>query len=845
MAPTDFDLEIKPRIPEALERLHDLAGNLLYSWRRPLRDLFVSLDRPLWRACNHNPKLFLRRVDEGKLQAAARDPDWLKKFRAALQWYDDYCGAGHPRVMSDAASIAYFCAEFGFHESLPIYSGGLGILAGDHCKAASDLNLPFVAVGLLYHRGYFTQTIDARGDQQSHGVDQGFANLPIAVARDADGGELRVRVPVADREVALRIWQVAVGRVKLYLLDADLADNHYQDRHITAQLYGGDRHTRIQQEMVLGVGGVRALRALGREVTVWHINEGHAAFLLLERIREAQRGGLDFAAALEAVAAATVFTIHTPIPAGHDRFDRETVLHHFSSYLTELGIDGNELLALGRAPGDDHHFNMTALALRGSRFHNGVSRIHGAVAAEMESHLWPQVPPAENPVSYITNGVHTESFLDRDWVELYDKQIPEWREHLNDGNFWHCLNNIDDNIWWRVHRRIKRSLLREIAALVSDQHRRNGLSQALIERSTAWITPPERDVLVIGFARRFATYKRASLLFLEAERLARLVADAGRPVVFIFAGKAHPDDEPGRGLIHTLYERSLEAEFVGRVILLEGYDIALARRLVAGCDIWLNTPEYPREACGTSGQKAGINGVVNLSIRDGWWDEGYNGANGWAVAPHGRDCDPDYRNRQEAVDILDIIEHQVVPAYYQRGLGDFPAEWVRLSKASVQSTIARFSARRMVQEYADRFYRPAARQGARLNSAKAAQTLADWKRRVLDKWPGVGVERLDAAETELFYRQPLTIRVRVDLNDLDAEDVQVECVLGQPDNGVFKTQSCRRFTLDQGTPEDGSEAVFALDWTPESCGVKHYRLRVYPYHPLLSHPFELGCMLWL
>ncbi len=843
MSTTDFSLEVRPRIPAQLERLHDLAGNLLYSWRRPLRDLFIALDRPLWRACNHNPKLFLRRVDEAKLRTAALDANYLKKYRAALQWYDDYCSAEPPT--GDIPLIAYFCAEFGFHESLPIYSGGLGILAGDHCKAVSDLNMPFVAVGLLYHQGYFAQTINAEGWQVSHGISRSFTSLPIAPACDTTGNTVRVQVPIADRQVVLQVWRVRAGRIDLLLLDADLDANSPTDRYITRQLYGGDRTMRIQQEMILGIGGVRALRALGLAPAVWHINEGHAAFLTLERVVELRRAGIDFDTALEQVAGATVFTIHTPIPAGHDCFDRDTLRHHFNSYLQDLKISGDELLALGGADVDHHAFNMTALALRASRFHNGVSRIHGAVAAQMESYLWPQVPPQENPIGYITNGIHTESFLDRDWTELFDKQLPEWRQHLNDDAFWRQVDNIDDETWWRVHCSIKQTLLREIAQLVRCQHERNGLSQALIERSLSVVGDADADVLVIGFARRFATYKRAGLLFMEAERLARLVNDSERPVALVFAGKAHPDDQPGRELIKLLYEKSLQPDFIGRVILLEGYNIALARRLVAGCDVWLNTPEYPREACGTSGQKAGANGVVNLSIRDGWWDEGYNGDNGWAVSPHDPDCDPEYRNRQEAADILDIIEHQVIPAWYDRGNQSCPLNWVRLSKASMQSTIARFSAQRMVEEYLQQLYLPAARQGMRMAEADNAERLAEWKRRVLARWPGVHAERIDAPATEVFFSESLPMRVRVNLNGLAPDDIAVECLVGEVEHGEFTSHSCLRLQLDESADQQRGSKVFAIDWQPDCCGLKHYRLRVYPYHSLLAHPFELGCMLWL
>ncbi len=853
MNATEFNLEVKPRVPAGLVRLHELASNLLYSWHRPIRELFFGLDMSLWKDCNHSPKLFLRRVDQDKLEAAADDAAYLEKYRRVLSWYDNYLGTvmAAPGRFNDALPLtAYFCAEYGFHESFPIYSGGLGILAGDHCKAASDMGIPFVAVGLLYHQGYFTQTIDSRGRQVSLGVNQPFVNQPIESVQSGPGTPLYVTVDIAEREVILRVWRANVGRISLYLLDSDLPDNSAEDRQITHQLYGGDHRTRIQQEIILGVGGVRALQALGLQPTVWHINEGHAAFQVLERTLTLTRQGADFYSALEQVAGATVFTMHTPIAAGHDSFDKETMVHYFSRYLQAANISFEEFLALGRSAVDQHRFDMTSLALRGSRFYNGVSRIHGGVAARMEQHIWPQIPAAENPVGYITNGVHIESILDKDWIELFDGRFPDWRERAQEKDFWSCLDSVDDEIWWDIHSAIKRSLFRDIHRRLCHQHRRNGLSEALIERSTAYLTGERSDILVIGFARRFATYKRATLLFSQLERLTELVNNADRPVVFIFAGKAHPGDEPGKALIQRIYEYSLQPEFIGRVLLLEGYDIAMARVLVAGCDVWLNTPEYPLEACGTSGQKAGVNGVLNLSIRDGWWDEGYNGRNGWAVAPHCQkageeDWDPDYCARQEAIDIFNILEHQVIPTYYRRDGARYASDWVRLSRASMQSIISRFSAQRMVTEYVDEMYKPAALQQQRLAQGSNANTLARWKKYVSERWPGVRATCLAAPDDEIFYRESVSIRVRIELHGLSSDDVVVDCLLGLGGGEEFAADHCVRFQIDPTSPMSNGDAVFVLDWAPEFCGLKSYRVRIYPSHPLLSHPFEMGFMLWL
>lgn len=852
-----YSLEVKPKIPDKIAGLKLFSENLLYSWQGSIRELFALLDRPLWLACKQNPKLFLRRVDEQLLNAAAQNDAYLEKYNQVLDWSKNYCQAkvGRPDLsqqLPDKTLIAYFCAEFGFHESLPIYAGGLGILAGDHCKAASDMGLNFVAVGLLYHEGYFTQIIDAQGQQIFHYQFQSFVDSPITEWRDEQNNPVIVSVPAANQNIAVKLWRVSVGRIQLVLLDADIDQNSPDDRLITRKLYGGDSKMRLQQEMILGIGGVRALAALGIEPTVWHINEGHAAFSVFERILQLRKNSKSLNAALEEIAGASVFTMHTPIAAGHDRFDAELISHYFSHYLQELEIDIDQFMALGKSIDHQQQFNMTALALRGSRFHNAVSRIHGGVASKMEQYLWPQVPAEENPISYITNGIHVETFLHKQWRDLFDRRLADWRDNFYQPGYWQSLEDIDSQTWWSVHCKIKQLLLAEIADRLRVQHHRNGLSEALIERSIRYLCQADETVLVIGFARRFTSYKRAGLLFLEMQRLAELVGDPQWPVIFVFAGKAHPSDDGGKELIKTLYEKSLQAEFIGRIILLEGYDISLARMLVSGCDIWLNTPQYPMEACGTSGQKAGVNGVVNLSIRDGWWAEGYNGKNGWAVAPHDPDCDPEYRDRQEAIDILDIIQHQIIPVWQQRDKDQYPQQWIDFSRASMASIIAKYSAQRMVHDYIEQAYAPAAQQGSRLAQPGQAELLADWKQRVLKRWPEISARRIDQPVTEINLRQTVSLAVEVDLNGLDAADILVECLVGKIVEQQFCTDSCIRLAFQASGHSDKQqgvrgfgEATFAVDWTPTECGLKEYRLRLYPYHKLLSHPFEMGCMLWL
>jgi starch phosphorylase len=845
MPGTLFRLELRPQIPAALSRLTDLASNLMYSWDRDIRGVFWRLDKDLWRTCGNNPKLFLRRVSQRVLEAAADDDDFLQDYNGALSSYDSYLASDpKPEVLEHLQPgrdlIAYFCAEFGLHESLPIYSGGLGILAGDHCKAASDLGLPFVAVGLLYREGYFIQTIDALGRQVAHPQTANFDELPISIARDAKGAEVRVSVPIADRTVQLRVWRADVGHIALYLLDSDLPENSDADRSITFQLYGGNTDTRIQQEIVLGVGGVRALRALGLAPTAWHINEGHAAFLILERVREQVAKGMDFDAALEEVAAGTVFTTHTPVPAGHDIFHHAQLQWFFQQLLPQFGIEPLRLLQLGADGHGETRFNMTALALRGSRYHNGVSRIHGGVASAMERKLWPQITPEENPIGSVTNGVHLPTFIARAWTQLFHDALRGWRNKLLDVDYWQRLDEIPNHRFRAVRRQLKRDLLIDIDERITRQHRRNEVPEALIAQATQHIRTHETRTLVLGFARRFATYKRATLILRDPARLSKLLNDPQRPAILIFAGKAHPKDQPGQDLIRQLHEMSLTPEFIGRLFMVEGYDMLLARNLVQGCDVWLNNPEYPQEASGTSGEKAGINGVVNVSVMDGWWAEGYQpepNQNGYAIVPV---LDPNIRDAEESRQLLDLLEHEVAARYYH-GAGDgYSDEWLRLSRNSMKSLIPRFNSSRQVIDYVRGYYGPASKAAKRLSAdqGKAAQVLSQWKRRVREAWPGVSLSLATTPAAVVATGERLPLRVQAQLNGLDAEDLVVECRVGRLD-----TQA--RFQVERVLPlKAGKDGVFETELEPLA-GLQHYQIRAYPRHPAQAHRFELGAMVWL
>jgi len=850
MSGTIYQIEVRPVIPERLTGLQQLASDLLYSWDRGVRGLFYRLDNVLWEACNHNPKVFLRRVSQHILDEAVEDHLFMEEYNRVMSTYQNY----HEKVVNQYVAdsldlehdlVAYFCAEFGFHESFPIYSGGLGILAGDHCKAASDLGIPFIAVGLLYRQGYFNQTIDGDGNQLAQYNNINFDELLVTPATDPNGGELCVTVEIENRSVRLKVWQAKAGHITLFLLDSDLELNAIEDRSITFQLYGGDKNTRIQQEIVLGIGGVRALRAMGIDPTIWHINEGHAAFQILERCREHVLQGLDFDSALETVAASTVFTTHTPVAAGHDIFERERMSHYFSSYAKSLGIDMADFLDLGNTPSNHGSFNMTSLALHGSRFHNGVSRIHGGVASRMEGYVWPQIPHEENPISYVTNGVHVPTFMAREWVNLFDMRFSEWRNALLDKEYWSCIDSIADHRFWSLRKELKSLMMNDIYLRMIRRYKRAGYSEAMLQRFTDVTSQPESNVLVLGFARRFATYKRATLLFSDPQRLARLVNDPNRPVIFIFAGKAHPRDVPGQELIRTINEYSLRPEFLGKIILLEGYDMALARKLVTGVDVWINTPEYPLEASGTSGQKAAINGVLNLSVLDGWWGEGYNGENGWAIHPHGQHIDHALRNQEESADLLNLLEHEVIPMFFDQGNLGYSTRWVKMSKASMKSCIPRFNSQRMVVDYVNEFYAKARAQTNRFaeNNYAPAKELAAWKRKIRKHWSLVNIQRVDHGAEQITDGQSLPIQVRAYLDGLEAGDVVVECMVGTlADNDKLQVREIFHFSYN-GVQGDFHE--YKLDLKPHSSGLNHYKIRMYPYHPLLSHPFELGFMLWI
>jgi glycogen phosphorylase len=851
-------IEITPIIPDSLGRLTELASNLFFSWHRPTRALFEDLDPDLWVQSGGNPRLLLRCVDQDKLHRAAENPVYLARYAEVLQTFDAYVAA--PTSVPDAPLTAYFCAEYGFHESFPIYSGGLGVLAGDYCKSASDVRLNFVAVGLLYGQGYFTQTLDNDGVQHATYLEQDPRDLPVDLVIGPAGEPLSVSVRIAGRDVVARIWKAQVGRVPVYLLDTNCPQNSPSDRDVTHRLYGGDQSTRIRQEMILGIGGQRALRALGLAPAVWHLNEGHAAFLILELLREQVRSGLDPAVALEAVASRCVFTTHTPVAAGHDAFGDELLVQHIGEFAQEFGLAAERLLELGRAPSAPGFFNMTRLALNGARRVNGVSRVHGLVSSQLCADQWPEVRPEENPVGFVTNGVHVPTFLHQSWAAFFDERLgADWRQQLMEPAYWRRLESVPDEAYWATAQSVKSRMLAGVRERMQRAYVRKGLSPAQWRHVTRSLDPQDPSLLTVGFARRFATYKRAALLLKDRQRLARLIDKLGCPVVFIFAGKAHPADEPGKQVLREIMQLMLAPEFLGRVVFIEDYDMQLARWLVSGVDVWLNNPIAPLEASGTSGIKAAINGRLNLSVLDGWWAEGWASDNGWGIPPVNVD-DPERRDELEAELIFDTLEEEVVPLYYARTAEGCSTEWVRRSKRAMMTVIPQFSSRRMLHDYVDGLYQPARRQYERLAAEgfTAARALSEWKQRVRTAWPTVGVRLLADAPAELPQRQHLTVRVAASLAGLAPSDVRVEFVARRrlpeasfepPPLSSYRAARPDGFWsasfVATGEHEPDGAAVFALDAEPPASGQFATQVRIYPFHELLSHPHELGLMKWL
>lgn len=848
--PTFQTYNVTPTLPAALEPLREISYNLWWTWEPAARRLFRHLDPELWNRTNHNPVRMLQMSRQARLEELAQDKTFLRELKQVHDAFYKYLERKDTYGKTGAGSgitkpIAYFSAEFGFHESIPNYSGGLGILAGDHCKSASDLNLNFVALGLLYRHGYFRQEIDREGTQHAISLNQNFHHLPIREMQ-GDGGKVLVSVPILDREVQAKIWELRVGRVNLYLLDTDVPENSPEDRLITAELYGGDLEMRMRQEILLGIGGVKALGVLGIDAQVFHMNEGHSAFLALERIRRLiAEKGLDFYSALQVVAAANVFTTHTPVPAGNDSFPREMMRKYFGNFARELDLPFDELFSFGQTrinPSDP--FSMTILALRMSRHANGVSRLHGDVSRMLWRDVWTGVPVEEVPITSITNGIHTKTWMAPEFSALYRKYLGDWEENLTNEDFWRRVMDIPDSQLWDTHQQLKRRLVEFVRERVRAQRQRVGESPQSIRTANQLLDP---EILTIGFARRFATYKRGALLFADKERLKKLLNDASRPVQFIFAGKAHPRDEGGRALIKEVYQFSREAGIENRVVFVEDYDSYIARRLVQGVDLWLNNPLRPHEASGTSGMKLAPNAGLNLSVLDGWWCEGFNGNNGWAIGPEISSGSIEFQNDVDANSLYHVLENQIIPLYYAKPDGKLPLAWLQLMREAIRTVTPVFNTHRMVKEYTERLYLRAAQsyQDFSRDDCTTAAELSRWKSQTRKDWPQVRVQEVQVSNTDrhnIAVGETLQLSAHVFLGGVDPRNVRVEAYHGESDNGGIKNPMVTILT-EIGRNGDGSYIYEGTVPASES-GAYGFSVRVVPTHPQLMQAHELRLITW-
>jgi len=878
-------------IPQRLSRLRDIAGNLWWTWNCEAAEMFEMADPSLWKETGGNPAAFMKRIGSQRLEQLSGDQEFLKIYDDVVSKFDAYMNrtdTWYNRTFPDLGGqmVAYFSAEYGLSETIPVYSGGLGVLSGDHCKSASDLGIPFTAVGLFYRQGYFNQKINHEGIQETSFSTLNINELPVSQVTDEKGEPLLISVEFPGRTVYASIWQIKVGTVNIYLLDSDVPSNTGQDRHITSRLYGGNHETRIQQEILLGIGGVRALEALGIRPTVYHMNEGHSAFLCFELIRRSMmKCNIGFHEARELVSPSLVFTIHTPVPAGIDVFPHDAMDMYFTSFRESLGISREEFLALGQDPGNPYGFNMAVLAMKMASGRNGVSKLHGAVTRRMFSGLWPGVPEDEVPVTHVTNGIHTLTWLSPALRKLFDKYLPEgWENRIYERSTWKFIENIPDEELWETHLGLKKSMVEYVNGRI-----RSGQMSAREMKQCRSIDP---DALTIGFARRFATYKRAALIFRDIDRIRKLFGMENAPIQIIFAGKAHPADKPAQDLIKYINDISEQEGFRGKVVLLENYNIALARRLIQSVDVWLNNPRMPLEASGTSGQKAGLNGVLNFSVLDGWWREGYNGQNGWAIGTEKIYPDEFLQDNADSDSLYDTLENSIIPLYYQRNEKGIPTGWVRMMKESIMSLAAYFSTHRMLQDYMSKLYVPAMQKVCSLYDACGADCrkiteLAQWKAHVRSNWhlvdikrggwrtekpgagesdtacsvesavtiagqgsetdadadPGAGACSGTDADITAFPGMKTTLEAIVSLGALKPEDVSVELYYGIiGDEGEIINGE--HLPMQLCGEVEGSVCKYAADLHLTGGGEYGYQFRVFPKHPLMTDKFELGLVKW-
>lgn len=843
---------VLPYLPEKLKPLVRIANNLLWVWNFEAIELFRRLDVETWRAVDHNPVALLGSLSQKLMDEAAESESFIahmERVEDELNWHlsKKTWFLENSEGIEDM-QVAYFSAEFGIHECLPIYSGGLGVLAGDHLKSASELGLPLVGIGLLYKLGYFHQYLNIDGWQQERFPETDFYNIPVNLVRDKKNKPILAEVQFPRRIIYARIWEVSMGRITLYLLDTDIDKNSPDDRRITYNLYGGDNEMRIKQEMLLGIGGTRALKAMNKNITVYHMNEGHSAFLGIERIRSAMSElGLSFQEALNLVSSTNVFTTHTPVPAGNDRFTPEMIDEYLNPYYTEMKLKKTDFLALGREDPQDKEesFCMTVLAIKTAAFCNGVSKLHGAVSRSMWKKIWPSLPVHEVPIRYITNGIHTLSWTSDDMMRVLNRYLgPRWIDNPVDKGVWLNIDSIPDTELWRCRERLKTRLVGFVRRILKEQLAARGIPQAEIDMADSVL---DADALTIGFSRRFATYKRATLIFNNMSRLEKLLLNRERPVQIVFSGKAHPQDQMGKDLIKQIVHLSRDERFRNKIVFLEDYDINIARYLVQGVDIWLNTPVRPKEASGTSGMKVVSNGVLNISVLDGWWAEAYNGNNGWAIG-QGEEYDNwEYQNAVESESLYNILEKEIIPMYYNRGIDGLPRDWIARIKESMKSICPIFNTNRMVRQYAENFYVEGHKNHLKFSDKNFTETrnYSGWLNNTAAKWSEVKVKdmHIEEEEIDIIVGKRVKVEAVVNIGSLNPGDVQVELYFGYLNSSGEIDEGGIEYMKEQNMLDNG-DYLYKGHMLCLKSGQFGFTIRVVPTHPNMIRKYIPGLITW-
>ena len=847
-------ITVNPQLPKRIEKLSEISNNLWWSWNTEFLRLFKTIDNDLWENCEKNPVKFLKQVSQERLEAVSKNVEFLKEYDKLARQFEDYMNSkntwfanNYPENKNDL--IAYFSAEYGLDRTIPIYSGGLGILSGDHLKSASDLGIPLVAVGLLYKNGYFHQKINGYGDQETEYTNIELSNLPINPVKDKNGEDLIIYVKFPKRRLYLKVWQINVGRIKLYLLDSDIEKNNPEDRDVTLRLYGGDQEMRIRQEIVLGMGGTNLLtRALGLNPTIYHMNEGHSAFLILELMKNIiKEKQVSFDVARDIASSKTVFTTHTPVPAGNDIFPLDLVDKYFKDFWPRLGLDREEFLRLGMKPSQilEPGFNMGILALKVAGKKNGVSKLHGAVSRELFGDVWPDIAANESPITYVTNGIHTCSWLSPKLKELYNKYLmPYWQDNIHEDKVWEKINNIPDKTLWETHQDRKEKLLKLVKDNTTQRLRRSGYSYEEINEITSKLNP---NALTIGFARRFATYKRATLIFKDLERITQILNNSEKPVQLIFAGKAHPADKEGQDLIKRIHEISMMPQYKGKIFLLENYNIAMSQYLVSGVDVWLNNPRRPMEASGTSGQKASVNGVINFSVLDGWWAEGYNQENGWTIGTNAEYNSYEEQDIADSQSMYRTLEDKIIPTYYDKNEEGISPKWIRIMKNSIISTGGKYSTARMLVDYTNNLYMPLCNLTKKYY--QNVDTVAEynlWKKNLYINWKDIKITQTNNLDNiTIDAGNNIEVKCEVELPNVDLDNITVECYYGKIlDNGIVENVSIIPMKLTE--KDEGSKKYeYTTKIELKTGGNYGYTFRVMPRHEMLLDAENLNLVKWV